>query len=42
MPTYVVSFFISEDFNRVRLYEDEGNPPPHTSVLSGVKKTEEK
>ena len=42
MLTSVVSFFISEDFKRVRLYEDEGNPPPHAYVVSDVEKTEEK
>ena len=41
MPTSVVKLFISEDFERVRLYEDERSPPPHAYVVSVVEKTEE-
>ena len=41
MPTSVVSFFISEDFKRVRHYEDGGSPSPHAYVVPDVPNTHE-
>ena len=41
MPTSVISFFISEDFKRVRLYEDGGSPPLHAYVVPDVPNTQE-
>ena len=32
---------ISEDFKRVRLYEDGGSPPPHAYVVPDVPNTQE-